>query len=76
MLLSSAALMLLCIAERIYFLQIPPLSSHASAEGLKLIVNCGRIPSYTVETRFVIHQLYGPITPRTKKNRSKLNADC
>jgi hypothetical protein len=65
-LLSSAASRLPCITERIYFLQIPPLSSRASAEGLLLIVNRGRIPSHTVETRFIMYQIHDLTTPRTK----------
>jgi len=78
--LSSAASRLLCITERISFLQISPLSSHASAEGLLLIANRGRIPIHTVETRFVMYQIYDLTTPRTKKKQKQvsfmLTHDC
>ena len=70
-LISSAASRLLCITERISFLQIPPLSSQASAEGLLLIVKSGRIPILTVETRFVMYQIYDLTIRRSTKNRSK-----
>ena len=66
-LLSSASSRLLYITERISFLQIPLLSSHALAEGLLLIVTRGGIPSHTVQTRFVLYQLHDLTTPRTKK---------
>jgi hypothetical protein len=69
-LLSSAAPRLLFVTERIDFLQIPSLSSHASAEGLKLIIKRGRIPSHTVETQYVMHQLCDLTTPHTKKTKA------